>query len=418
MLATPLAQARLSEVCALVTDGTHDTPKRVREGFPLIKAKEIVGGKIDFDGCDQISLADHLGVIARSKPEKGDTLFAHIGASLGEAAYVGTDRPFSIKNIALFKPDPSKIDGRYLYYLVISPEFQALAKAARTGSAQPFLSLEHLRAHRIRFHQDINDQRRIASILGAYDDLIEVNRRRIALLEEMARRLFEEWFVQFRFPGHAGQSMVETPNGLIPHGWHYVRLDEVANVNADTIRPVNAPDRIGYVDIASVVRGDIQAVEWQAFANAPGRARRRVRDGSIIWSTVRPNRRSHALILDPEDNLIVSTGFSVLDPYGISSTYLYHYVTTDAFVGYLVNNATGAAYPAVTGATFERALVLLPPGQLVQKFGLIAKPMMRLMDTLRRENIRAAASRDLLLPHLISGELSVSTAERELEAVA
>ena len=85
-----LTESTLAKVCSLVTDGTHDTPKRVETGYPLVKAKEISGGWIDFDNCDQISEKEHLKVIARSKPEFGDTLFAHIGASLGEAAFVSS----------------------------------------------------------------------------------------------------------------------------------------------------------------------------------------------------------------------------------------------------------------------------------------------------------------------------------------
>ena len=92
-----IREATLADVCHLVTDGTHDTPRRVESGYPLIKAKEIAGGHIDFDSCDQISREEHLEVIARSKPEFGDTLFTHIGASLGEAAFVNTTREFSIK---------------------------------------------------------------------------------------------------------------------------------------------------------------------------------------------------------------------------------------------------------------------------------------------------------------------------------
>ena len=86
MAAGWLTESTLADVCSLVTDGTHDTPKRVVSGYPLIKAKEITGGRINFETCDQISESAHLEVIARSKPEFGDTLFAHIGASLGEAA--------------------------------------------------------------------------------------------------------------------------------------------------------------------------------------------------------------------------------------------------------------------------------------------------------------------------------------------
>jgi len=214
-----LFDSTLAGVCSLVTDGTHDTPKSVADGFPLVKAKEIVGGIIDFDQCEKISEADHKKVISRSKPEFGDTLFAHIGASLGEAAFVNSNREFSIKNVALFKPNPNIVVPRYLYYYVISHDFQERIKAMRTGSAQPFLGLSQLRGFSVRLHRDLSVQHRIASILSAYDDLIENNNRRIAILEEMARRVYEEWFVHFRFPGHEQVKTVESELGVIPEGW-------------------------------------------------------------------------------------------------------------------------------------------------------------------------------------------------------
>ena len=107
------ASSHLKDVCLLVTDGTHDTPKTLAVGVPFIKAKQIANWNIDFENCEYISYTDHLKVISRSNPERGDILFAHIGATLGAAAYVNTDIEFSIKNVALFKPDPAKIDGRY-----------------------------------------------------------------------------------------------------------------------------------------------------------------------------------------------------------------------------------------------------------------------------------------------------------------
>jgi type I restriction enzyme S subunit len=219
-----LKEASLDSVCFLVTDGTHDTPKRVKNGFPLIKAKEIVGGKIDFETCDQISEEEHLRVIARSKPEYGDTLFAHIGASLGEAAFVKVHHAFSIKNIALFKPNLKIIDERYLYYLVISPAFQGLAKQTKTGSAQPFLSLGHLRSHRVTYHEALNEQRKIGAILSTYDDLIENNLQRIKILDGMAQNIFREWFVKFRFPGHQHARFTDSSLGQIPEGWEVKRL--------------------------------------------------------------------------------------------------------------------------------------------------------------------------------------------------
>jgi type I restriction enzyme S subunit len=386
----------------------------------LLRGDNVGQGTLRWDGAkhwpeaeraeySQFELRERDVILAMDRP--------WIEAGLKYAWVRSADQPcFLVQRVTRMR-GINGLSTDYLRYVIGSQEFTAHVKSITTGVNVPHISGGDIKRFRFLMPPPAQ-QASITSILGAYDDLIEVNLRRIALLEEIARRLFEEWFVRFRFPGHESCAMIETKDGPLPQGWHRDRLDEVAKVNADTIRPANAPERIGYVDIASVVRGDIQAVEWQAFADAPGRARRRVRDGSIIWSMVRPNRRSHALVIDPDDNLIVSTGFAVLDPRGISSDYLYQYVTTDAFVGYLVGNATGAAYPAVTGATFERALVLLPPMQLDREFSRIVDPMMRQVDALRKTNVRLSASRNLLLPRLISGEFDIPTAEHELEAVA
>jgi type I restriction enzyme S subunit len=413
-----LVESTLADVCSLVTDGTHDTPKRVSVGYPLIKAKEIANGRIEFEDCDQISEADHLRVIARSKPERGDTLFTHIGASLGAAAFVGTPQPFSIKNIALFKPDPSRIDGRYLFYLVISPDFQELAKSARTGSAQPFLSLGHLRGHRIRYHRDIGVQRHIGAMLSAYDDLIDNNARRIAILEEMARRIFDEWFVHFRAPGCEGLPMVDSAIGPAPQGWEVKALRELADVNPEQISPRSAPAAISYIDIASVSPGSIDAISEMPFIEAPNRARRIVRHGDVIWSCVRPNRRSFALVLHPSADTVASTGFAVLRSKHVPWPYLYMIATTQAFTDYLTNHATGSAYPAVKAEDFEKAELLVPPKQLLARYSQATEPMLSLTHALRRQNVNLRAQRDLLLPKLISGEIEISAASASLKEAA
>ncbi|MER1968347.1 restriction endonuclease subunit S [Castellaniella sp. GW247-6E4] len=263
----------------------------------------------------------------------------------------------------------------------------------------------------------LETQHRISRILEFYDNLIEVNQRRIAVLEEMARGLFSEWFTHLRFPGYEEVPIKEAPDGRLPKGWAYVRLGSIASLNSASLKPATAPTKIGYIDIASVSPGRIDAINWMAFSDAPGRARRKVQDGSILWSNVRPNRRSFALVLNPISNVIASTGFTVLDSHEISFAYLYHWVTSDDFVGYLVGNAQGAAYPAVTGATFERAMVLLPTKSLVDRYTVVVEPMLRLIDQIQKANVKLAASRDLLLPRLISGQLSVDQAEKELEII-
>jgi len=249
---------------------------------------------------------------------------------------------------------------------------------------------------------DLPTQRRIAGILSAYDELIANNQRRIAILEEMARALYREWFVRYKAPG-----VVMGENG-VPEGWAVKRLDEIADVNRAQINARTAPEELHYIDIASVSPGSIDELTTYALNDAPGRAKRIVKHGDILWSCVRPNRRSHALVMNPIPNTIASTGFAVLTAKTVPYSYLYYYTTSDDFVGYLTNEATGAAYPAVSSKSFEKAEVVVPAADVLERFGAVATPMFEQADVLRRQATNLRRTRDLLLPRLMSGRVELN----------
>lgn len=411
---TAWATFSLGELGRIVTGRTPPSAQEhhFKGEIPFLTPTDIDGEHRDISTGRTVS-ADWDRQQSRIRLPARSVCVVCIGATIGKVCMTSTPSQ-SNQQINSIVVDESRFDPHFVYYRLrlMREEFKNRA----SGAATPILNKSSFSEIKIELpSRDV--QRHVASILTAYDDLIEVNRRRIALLEEMTRRLFDEWFVYFRYPGHEDTPMIETPDGPLPNGWQHLRLDQIANVNISSIGPRSAPAVIGYVDIASVVRGEIQKIDPMNFADAPVRARRRVKDGSIIWSTVRPNLRSYALIHDPSENLVVSTGFAVLDARDVSPAFLYHHTTTEDFVGYLVGNATGAAYPAVTGAVFERASVLVPTKDVDRQFNSVAEPPLRLVSNLRAESVRLAAARNLLLPRLISGELSVSSAERELEAV-
>ena len=131
------------------------------------------------------------------------------------------------QHVAILRPRKGILDSRFLAYALVSDSNKRLLLSlARAGATREALTKGGLERFEVACPA-YPVQKRIISILGAYDDLIEVNRRRIAVLEEMARRLFEEWFVRFRFPGHEGQKIVETPDGLMPEGWQRRDLEEM-----------------------------------------------------------------------------------------------------------------------------------------------------------------------------------------------
>jgi type I restriction enzyme S subunit len=408
----------LEIVCSTINSGgtpSRSEPKYWEDGtIPWIKTGELNDWKIHAIG-ERITEAGLIGSSAKVY-SPGTILIAMYGDGKTITTLGIVEQPAATNQACCgIVANPEVCDELYLFYALKHRRHELLNLVV--AGAQRNLSVGIIRKFPVLV-PPLKTQRRIASILGAYDDLIEVNRRRVAVLEEMARGLFEEWFVRFRFPGHEAVPIVDTPDGTLPQGWAFGLLSDVAAINAASLRPAAAPDEIGYIDIASVSPGQIDSISRMPFSEAPGRARRLVKDGSILWSNVRPNRRSHAVVIDPAPDVVASTGFAVLDDRKTSFAYLYHWVTTDNFVGYLVGNATGAAYPAVTAATFERADVLLPSSDLVKRYTAVAEPMMRHANGLRRSNTVLAASRDLLLPRLISGQLSVEAAESQLEEAA
>lgn len=205
--------------------------------------------------------------------------------------------------------------------------------------------------------------------------------------------------------------MAESAIGPVPKGWEVKALREFATVNPEQVSPRRPPVEISYIDIASVSPGSIDAITKMPFADAPNRARRVVRHGDTIWSCVRPNRRSFALVLQPADDTIASTGFAVLRATDAPWSYLYMAATTQAFTDYLTNHATGSAYPAVRALDFEKAELLVPPRPVMDRFAAVVDPTLSLSHNLQLQNANLRAQRDLLLPKLISGEIDLSAVE-------
>lgn len=382
----------------------------VQDGVPFYRGKEVTERfKGNLNVSTELFISEEKYAEIKGKfgvPESGDLLLTSVG-TLGSVYVVKSTDRFYFKdgNLTWFR-DFKELDSGFLYYWLISPQGKSQLKRATIGAAQPAFTIAHLKKMAIAL-PPLPTQRRIASILSAYDDLIENNTRRIEILEEMARSLYREWFVHFRFPGHEKVKLVDSELGKIPEGWEGKRLGDVAGVNKNTIKSNDAPDEIHYVDIASVSTDAINEYTHMHFAAAPGRARRRIAHGDVLWSTVRPNRCSYARVYAPPANPVASTGFAVLSPGALPTSYLYCSTTTAEFVSYLVGRARGATYPAVTGKDFEEAPVLLPDSRLLRAFDASASGFFALSGTLGLKNSILRQTRDLLLPKLISGEIHV-----------
>lgn len=303
--------------------------------------------------------------------------------------------------------DPEVLDLRYVYHLMNAAVVRRQLYATATGAKVRHTAPERIQSVQVEV-PDILTQRVIAELLDGIDDLIENNRRRVAVLEEMARTIYREWFVKFRYPGHEDVPLVDSALGPIPEGWEVRPLAAIAKVNQTSRKP--RPDEVfRYLDIAALAEREVGELDAVEGADAPGRARRVLKPGDTVWATVRPNRRAHALVVAPGQDWIASTGLAVLSPTTVSSAFLFEATSTTTFSDWLIGRATGSAYPAVRAVDFEEATVAVPNASIDAAFAEKVAPMHELSWKLRAECSALAGLRDLLLPKLVTGQIDISS---------
>ncbi len=292
------------------------------------------------------------------------------------------------------------------------------------GAANPTLNRNHV--HPLpALRPPLAEQRAIAEMLGALDDKIELNRRMNATLEATARALFQSWFVDFdpvraKLDGNKPEGMdAETaalfPNhfehgeqGLLPRGWQVSGVENVCSINAWTLGKKDRLEKLEYVEISEVSRGDIANVASYSRGDAPSRARRRLKHGDTALSTVRPDRGSYFLALNPPENRVASTGFAVLTPTEVSWSFLHAALTQPEVSDHLGQMADGGAYPAVRPDVIGAIQVALPNDpKILEAFHRICSPLYEQADANRLQSRTLATLRDTLLPKLLSGEIQI-----------
>ncbi len=310
--------------------------------------------------------------------------------------------------------DHDHFDQGFVYYALRTKVGELVSRAA--GAATPILNKTAFSEVEIDAPALLT-QRRIASILGAYDDLIEVNRRRIAVLEEMARVLFEEWFVRFRFPGHEAATIEDTPNGPLPQGWSWGIVADVATVVGRSISPGVLPDEVfahyslpafdagrhPSLDVGDKIKSN--KLEFQA--------------PIILVSKLNPRfPRVWYISENLSQRQIASTEFVPLFPSNGKLAWVYATVRSAAFTERLTAMAggTSTSHQRVKPKDILNTPIAIPTGDLLNKAEQALSPIFEMVRAAEAANRSLAASRDLLLPRLISGQLSVAQAERELEA--
>jgi type I restriction enzyme S subunit len=405
--------------------------------YALIRSQNVYNDGFHREGLAYID-ERRAAELANVEVQEGDVLLNITGDSVGRACQVDPQiLPARVnQHVAIVRPDPKKLDPRFLRYFLVSPDMQAkMLSWAGSGGTRNALTKGMIESFVVPA-PPLPEQRAIAHILGTLDDKIELNRRMSETLEAMARALFKAWFVDFEpvrakmegrwrrgeslpgLPAHLydlfPDRVVDSELGEIPEGWEVGTLADLSSLNPEVWTKETRPSKINYVDLSNTKWGRIEAVTTYAASNAPSRAQRVLRPGDTIVGTVRPGNGSYALISTP--GLTGSTGFAVLRPNKPAYVeFVYLTATAPDNIDTLAHLADGAAYPAVRPDVIAATPVVRPDNDVFGRFSRAVGPLLAKIAENERECRTLAQLRAALLPKLISGELRVKDAERFLK---
>lgn len=423
----------LVDVERRISYGIVQPGKTDSSGVPIVRVNNIKQGVISVDDILRIS-PEVESKYSRTRLQGGEVLLTLVG-TLGECAIVPEElKGWNVARAVAVIPVLPNVSARWIAICLRSRVIQHYMNTWATTTVQATLNLRDVANLPIPLPPR-KERDEIAHILGTLDDKIELNRRMNETLEAMARALFKSWFVDFdpvRAKAEKRQpvgmdaetaalfpsSFEDSPLGFIPKGWRVSTLANLIEINSWTLSKRDELERIQYIEISEVVRGDVLNVQEFERGQEPGRARRRLRHGDTVISTVRPDRGSHFLCLNPSPHLIASTGFAVLTPTRAPWSFVYAAATQREVFLYLGRLADGGAYPAVSPEAIGRWEIAIPcESQIIETCHELLAPLFQLSAANRVNSHTLAALRDALLPKLLSGEIRVREAEREVEQV-
>jgi len=328
--------------------------------------------------------------LAQSKLWEPGTLLLTIAANIADTAILKIKACFP-DSIVGFIADPNKADVRFVKYYIdtIKLHMQSISR----GTTQDNLSLEKIQSFDFKT-PPLHTQRKIAAILSGYDRLIENNTRRIEILEEMARSIYREWFVNFRFPGHEQVRMVDSELGLIPEGWEAKKIKDVMELayGKSLIAKNRIPGTVPVYGSAGVI-----GYHNESLAKSPGVIiGRKGNIGSVFWSD--------------DDFFPIDTVFYVQTE--VCLHYIYYNLQNQNFI----NN--DAAVPGLNRNQAYSLPFLLPRENLLKQFQHFVDVIFKQTRNLRIKNDNLRSTRDLLLPRLISGEIDVENLDINTSQIA
>ncbi len=397
-------RGRLGDVCRVIPGYAFKSSDWQDEGIPVVKIKNISGdNSVDLTATDCVPHSLLTPKLQKFVIVDGDILVAMTGATAGKVGRVRTNRPLLL-NQRVAKIVPVEADPNFIWSVVSSQEYQEKFFYLADGAAQPNMSGGQIEAVEVPL-PPLPIQRRIAGILSAYDELIENSQRRIKILESMARALYREWFVHFRFPGHENHPRVASPLGEIPQGWEVKKLGEIAEEMRRNVPKGQLEEPRPFVGLEHIPRRSLALDAWDTTTEL-GSNKLEFKKGEVLFGKIRPY--FHKVSVAPFDGLCSA------DTIVIRSRQPEHYaivvgcVSSDEFVALATATSNGSKMPRANWTVLAEHPIAIPALTVARQFSAVIEPAIQQMQALIFQIQNLRRTRDLLLPRLLSGQIDVS----------
>lgn len=402
---------KLSEI-SRIGDGAHASLKRSDFGIPYLTAKNITKSGIDYTNMNYISEETYNKHFkeksnALTQPKKADILYSIIGSIGG--VYVVRDGKIGISSsVAIFRADIDKVIPQYLAYFLKSSFFDAQIQAIKGGVAQGFMSLGKLGSVNISYPDDIEYQKRIVSILSAYDTLIENNQKQIKLLEEAAQRLYKEWFVDLRFPGYEDVKIVDG----VPEGWSRKQISDVCfRINAGGTPSRSKTDYWNNPSVKWYKTGELQdcwLIDSEEYISEDGLKNSSAKvfpKHTIIMAIYASPTLGRLGILSSEAACNQAALCLIANEEDVSWQWLYHklYELRDEFN----TVAKGAGQQNISADVVKKKEIIVPSTDIMKQFTGVVSKLFEKRFILQSQSLKLGEARDRLLPKLMNGEIEI-----------
>lgn len=390
---------KLNDVCELIVDCPHSTEPDEGEGYPIIRTPNIGVGYLDLEGVQRVSKAAYDRRNIRAVPRPNDLILAR-EAPAGNVGIIREGMEVCLgQRTVLIRPKAEKVSPLFLNYYLNAPKQRHALLSNSNGATVSHVNMPIIRNLVIGL-PDRETQDRIADVLSAYDELIENNRRQIKLLEEAAQRLYKEWFIDLKFPGHETTPIVD---GL-PEGWRMGCLGECCAL----IKTISKQDeRTGnelYIGLEHMPKDSICLRAHGVAADVVGN-KTEFRKGDVLFGKIRPY--FHKVGFAQFDG-VTSTDAIVMRAVEGKQAFLLAVASSDEFVSYATaTSKTGTKMPRADWAAMKSYQVPIPSADVASRFENICESFLSAIAQCSSLIVAAREARDRLLPKLMSGEIEM-----------